>query len=241
MYLHHNDLKWFLWCFSVFFAKYFWDRLWYFEQFVHWLVKIYLACCVGWGAASASCPQFSHCNSSCHFHQAANYAEILLHFLSQNHHRSFQLQKKLDCKLIVDTNRFDLSDGRNNSLLKNGSTSLTNFRVYIFFAVKNISLSFTRIFAVAITSQTAWRMSLDAVQALKKYPILVWHHEIKWMGWTSKMDKHSSRSSLFLILDSKCFVTVRNTLWSSVTSSTSMVFEVVNRFATPLAICAAHR
>ena len=43
------------------------------------------------------------------------------------------------------------------------------------------------------------------------------------------------------ILDTWLEMFFRNTLWSSVTSSAVMIFEVVKRFATPLAICAAHQ
>ena len=84
MYFHNIDLCC-LWCFLVFFA--------YKSPVILWTIFSLVR-----AAMSALCLSYSQCNPSYNFDQSINYPEIMLYFLSKNHHKPFQWQKKLSCK-----------------------------------------------------------------------------------------------------------------------------------------------
>ena len=65
---------------------------------------------------------------------------------------------------------------------KFGWISANTFTIKIFFAVNRRSLSSILIPFVCIVSYTAGSISSKTLQAFRKCPILVWHHDIKWRG-----------------------------------------------------------
>ena len=124
---------------------------------------------------------------------------------------------------------------------KFGWISANTFTIKIFFAVNRRSLSSILIPFVCIVSYTAGSISSKTLQAFRKCPILVWHHDIKWRGCNSNISIASSNNSLFLMLLSKCLTTALRHSYSIETSATIIVLDVARHLITPDETCAAYR
>ena len=108
----------------------------------------------------------------------------------------------------VETSWVYLSTCRRYLSWKEWCKSHITWRVYMFSAVKRISLSPFLMFKLNNVSWRGTSNLLNTTQASKKCTILVPHHEIKWIGVISRKPIHWSKRSLFFTLLSKCFMMV---------------------------------
>ena len=108
----------------------------------------------------------------------------------------------------VETSWVYLSTCRRYLSWKEWCKSHITWRVYMFSAVKRISLSSFLMFKLNNVSWRGTSSLLNTPQASKKCAILVPHHEIKWIGVISRKPMHWSKRFLFFMLLSKCLMMV---------------------------------
>ena len=100
---------------------------------------------------------------------------------------------------------------------------------------KQKTLSSTLIPSVCIVSYKAGSISSRTLQAFRK--CLVWHDDVKWRSCNFNISIASSNNSLFLMLLSKCLITVLRHSYSVETSATFIVLCGASRLITPDKTC----
>ena len=103
----------------------------------------------------------------------------------------------------LETSWVDLSTCRRYLSWKEWCKSHITWSLYMFYAVKRVSLSSFLMFKLNNVSIRGTSNLLNTTQASKKCAILVPHHEIKWIGVISRKAIHWSKCSLLFTLFSK--------------------------------------